>query len=87
MLDKNPETRIGVPDIKVGEPEILGGAGLQNTGLQCPLLETPTSGACVCWLWVWGLWALVNAQAPWWLVSVACDPDPPRPPLRSYTPG
>lgn len=24
MLDKNPETRIGVPDIKVGELEVLG---------------------------------------------------------------
>lgn len=24
MLDKNPETRIGVPDIKVREPEVLG---------------------------------------------------------------
>lgn len=24
MLDKNPETRIGVPDIKVGEPQVLG---------------------------------------------------------------
>ena len=24
MLDKNPETRIGVSDIKVGEPRVLG---------------------------------------------------------------
>lgn len=32
MLDKNPETRIGVPDIKV-----LGWAGPQNTGLGFPV--------------------------------------------------
>ena len=31
MLDKNPETRIGVPDIKVGEPEVLGWAGLGHS--------------------------------------------------------
>lgn len=36
MLDKNPETRIGVPDIKVGKPEVLGWAGPQKTGLSFP---------------------------------------------------
>lgn len=45
MLDKNPETRIGVSGIKVGNGGFAQGRGL------CPLLGGPTLGH-VCWVWV-----------------------------------
>lgn len=44
MLDKNPETRIGVPDIKVGEHEVFGlGWVIENRPRFC-LLERSTPG-------------------------------------------
>ena len=60
MLDKNPETRIGVPDIKVGEPEVLGWAGPQKTGLGFPFWGTLHRGHLCIGLGfgVFGLWTL-----------------------------
>lgn len=55
MLDKNPETRIGVPDIKVGELEVLGWAGTQKTGVSFPFWRDRHQAACVLGL---GLWTL-----------------------------
>uniref|UniRef100_A0A2K6L6E6 Protein kinase domain-containing protein n=1 Tax=Rhinopithecus bieti TaxID=61621 RepID=A0A2K6L6E6_RHIBE len=46
MLDKNPETRIGVPDIKVGELEVLGWAGTQKTGVGFPFWRDRHQDAC-----------------------------------------
>lgn len=58
MLDKNPETRIGVSDIKVGD---------ERPCLH-PLLDGPTLGP-VCWAWVWHFWVEdsfeVNARDAW----------------------
>ena len=97
MLDKNPETRIGVSGIKVGDGGLAQGRGL------CPLLEGSTLGR-VCWVWV-GV-GISELRTPSrsvlemlgdlsWLMSdpslgydPADDPDPPLSPgLYSYTLG
>ena len=92
MLDKNPETRIGVPDIKVGEPEVLGWATENRP--RFPLLGNLTPGTSVYWVGVWGFWALDPQGDCWWNawvpcspMSVTCGPDPPCPLLHSCIPG
>lgn len=55
MLDKNPETRIGVPDIKVGNQRCWAGLGRRMQALVSPFGEPYTGGMCVLG---WGLWPL-----------------------------
>ena len=91
MLDKNPETRIGVPDIKVGKQRCWAGLGRRMQALVSPFGEPYTGGMCVLG---WGLWPLDpqgdcwwNAQVLCWPVSITGGPDPPYPLLHSCTPG
>lgn len=51
MLDKNPEMRIGVPDIKVGEPGVLGWSGLVYSKQTSVLHRTHVYWVRVCGLW------------------------------------
>lgn len=55
MLDKNPETRIGVPDIKVEKTEVLGWAepGQSKQASVSPVEPYPK--IYVYCVWVWGL--------------------------------
>lgn len=90
MLDKNPETRIGVPDIKVGEPEVLGwaGFGYNKQASVSPSREPYTKihrlyigfGFGVCGLWVPSRQLLV--ECPWsfadWVSVYLTSPCPPN---------
>lgn len=69
MLDKNPETRIGVPDIKVEETEVLGWAELGQSRLGSVSPVEPYPKIYVYWVWVWGLQASVSINASRMLVA------------------
>ena len=64
MLDKNPETSIGVPDIKVGEPEVLSWAGLGHSkqASVSPSRE-PYTKSYIYWVWIGSLWVLGPLKA------------------------
>lgn len=55
MLDKNPEMRIGVPDIKVEETEVLGWVELGQSKQASVSPVEPYPKIYVYWVWVWGL--------------------------------
>lgn len=96
MLDKNPETRIGVPDIKVGQPDVLGWTGLGHNkqASVSPSREPYTKiyrlyigfGFGVCGLWVPSRQLLV--ECPWSVADSVCLSDPSLPSqFHSCTPG
>ena len=78
MLDKNPETRIGVPDIKVGNQRCWAGLGRRMQALVSPFGEPYTGGMCVLG---WGLWPL-GPQGDCWcnaqVLAFAGDEDVAR---------